>query len=612
MPRAADAAVFASSDGLARREAPFDIGAERLTPRFGSLAAHTPRRSEICQAILARILSFLDSRDENKVIILGASSSIESHPVGSIESKSPLDHSPRQPKSAVQPQNADFVNASSVAQSQTHVTMSKRLSAGAGRAQLTLVEHALCPLDASGSVKGLIKHRSEFLYQDKHRHQRTAIAEIVAIDGLLPNDEFYLWGLLQLTLRQPEPMVDFYATPVYCLSELGVVDKATRGGKSYETFRGALSRLAGVTYSSEHFYDPMRGEHRAVRFGFLSYSLPPKGSRRAWRIAWDPIFFEFCRAVGGGLNFDLETYRKLDFASRRLFLLLKKIFWRQSQSPAFDVRHLGVNILGFASSLDVRDLKVKIARSAETLAKAGIVALPDAGAKSLFEKRRVGEYSIQFRKGPRCEARDHNPASKSFVSDHLESSPLYEPLRVIGLDNIAIERVIKLYKPHQIQEWADITLAALERKGKRFFKVGPQAYFIDNLTKAAAGTRTAPDWWLEFRNDEERQERGAIRFDEGVTNTQSSSSSTSNDNEVTADQAFEAYLSGEGRAAFSELFDRLVQQYATLGQSSNEVKMRASSAARLHIRTRFRAEHPELDACVPQTIGDLLKKLKLR
>src|SRR5690606_14894530 len=159
--------------------------------------------------------------------------------------------------------------------------------------------------------------------------------------------------------------VEFYATPHYCLSELGVIPRAggkeRRGGKNYALFRQAITRLAAVSYLNDHFYDPVRGEHRNVAFGFLSYSLPvDPASSRAWRFVWDPIFFEFCRAARGSLLFDLETYRELDYASRRLFLLLQKIFWRQPQSPAFDVRHLGVNVLGFAPSVDLRDLKVKL------------------------------------------------------------------------------------------------------------------------------------------------------------------------------------------------------------------------------------------------------------
>ena len=45
----------------------------------------------------------------------------------------------------------------------------------------------------------------------------------------------------------------------------------------------------------------------------------------------------------GRLSFDLDTYRSLDAASRRLFLLLQKVFWRRKVSFVFDVRHLVVD-----------------------------------------------------------------------------------------------------------------------------------------------------------------------------------------------------------------------------------------------------------------------------
>ena len=89
-----------------------------------------------------------------------------------------------------------------------------------------------------------------------------------------------------------------------------------------------------MTYINDHFYDPVRGEHRDVAFGFFSYSLPvDPASSRAWRFVWDPIFFEFCQAARGSLVFDLKPTVSLDVASRRLFLLLKKIFWRNTHLP---------------------------------------------------------------------------------------------------------------------------------------------------------------------------------------------------------------------------------------------------------------------------------------
>ena len=41
--------------------------------------------------------------------------------------------------------------------------------------------------------------------------------------------------------------------------------------------------------------------------------------------------------------------------------------------------------------------------------------------------------------------------------------------------------MLRTYDPRLIAECADMTLAAKERFGEKFFKTGPQAYFIDNL-----------------------------------------------------------------------------------------------------------------------------------
>lgn len=64
-----------------------------------------------------------------------------------------------------------------------------------------------------------------------------------------------------------------------------------------------------MRYQNDAFYDPVRGESRAVSFGLFNYSLPlDLGSSRAWRFAWDPIFFELALATGGALSFDLSLY----------------------------------------------------------------------------------------------------------------------------------------------------------------------------------------------------------------------------------------------------------------------------------------------------------------
>jgi hypothetical protein len=88
------------------------------------------------------------------------------------------------------------------------------------------------------------------------------------------------------------------------------------------------------------------GDHHGRLFrrkATRGYSLPlDPGSSRAWRFAWDPIFFEFCSAAAGALRFDFATYRSFDPATRRLYLLLKKVFWRSDSSPDFDLHDLAL------------------------------------------------------------------------------------------------------------------------------------------------------------------------------------------------------------------------------------------------------------------------------
>ncbi|MBL8826104.1 MAG: hypothetical protein JNM18_03910, partial [Planctomycetaceae bacterium] len=183
---------------------------------------------------------------------------------------------------------------------------------GQGLSQLSLVEHALCPLDAEASLQPNLNHSSEYFYTDRQGHRRKATARVTAPDGLSAYDELYLWGLLALNFAQADPTVEFSATPHYCLRQLGLIDGSLhRGGKTYELFRSAIERLSAVTYQNNGFYDPVRGEHCNVSFGFLRYRLPlGHDSSRAWRFYWDGLLFEICQASGSGLSFDLDTYRQ--------------------------------------------------------------------------------------------------------------------------------------------------------------------------------------------------------------------------------------------------------------------------------------------------------------
>jgi len=375
-----------------------------------------------------------------------------------------------------------------------------------GMGQLSLVEHALCPLDPGRSLRPRFVHECEYRYSDRRGRRRSAHVRVTCPVGLSAQDEFYLWGLLALTFAQPAAEIEFHATPHYCLKQLGVIDaRSRRGGRQYRQFAGALERLSAVRYQNHAFYDPVRAEHRRVSFGLLSYSLPLSlESSRAWRIVWDPLLFELVSAVGGHLKFDLNVYRELDPASRRLFLVLSKLFRRSARTAVFDLRHLGVQVLGFAPTLAGRDLKGKVARCIARLTDRGIVRQSEPKAR--FFRKANKAVSVRLERGPYFEQRPR----RADVSRSIES-PLVGPLRAIGVDERAIGRLLRAYPVRLVQEWVDITLAAQERFGMEFFTRSPAAFFVDNVRNAAAGTRTPPDWWHELRRAERRRPQNRSR-----------------------------------------------------------------------------------------------------
>jgi hypothetical protein len=465
----------------------------------------------------------------------------------------------------------------------TSTSKAHKSRSGAGRAQLSLVEHALCPLDPASSLREHLVHETTYGYTDRNGHLKLAQVHVLCPSGLSATDEFVLWGLLAITFSQPEASPEFHATPHFCLRRLGLIDrKESKGGKDYQLFRESIKRLARVIYENTAFYDPIRGEHRDVAFGFLKYSLPIEdGSSREWRFVWDQQFFELCQATGGGLWFDLETYRRLDCASRRLFILLQKIFHRSAVSPAFDVRRLCVDGLGFAPTIDMRNLKIKLRRCLERLAEQNIVCDPDASTEPLFRKQGVSRYSVTLTRGPYFEGERCAPTPLS-----ADDSPLVDPLRSIGFDDASIRRILRDYRAHVIREWADITLAAREHHGESFFKKSPAAYFMDNLQHAAAGQRTPPDWWRDMRREELRRQHAA-----DAEQLRSLTAATAETNE---EIAFRAYLEGEARQAFADVTDRLAADFVSHGKTPAEARESGAYMARLHFLNRFRRAHPEL------------------
>ena len=245
-----------------------------------------------------------------------------------------------------------------------------------GVGQLSLVEHALCPLDTRRSLMPNQVFQSGYFYSDQSRKRKRASVKVYCPLGLSPQDELNLWGMLALTLANKDSDGSLFATRYYILSQMGIINsKGKRGGRQYTEFEASLQRLSMVTYRSDGFYDAVRAEHRKVSFGFLSFSAPEDDrSDRPWRIAWDPVFFDLVKPIGGALRFNFELYSEMDFASRRLFLFMAKIFRRRTTTPRLTLKELAIGILGYAPKVEPRNLRVKVNRTIKRLEEIGILA----------------------------------------------------------------------------------------------------------------------------------------------------------------------------------------------------------------------------------------------
>lgn len=372
----------------------------------------------------------------------------------------------------------------------------QRQSRATGFGQLSLVEHSLCPLSHQSSLIENLVHQGEYRFSGAKGKRKTAKVRVFCPLGLSANDELYLWGVLALTLSQAGERCELVATPHWCLKELGIIDSAAgRGGEQYRLFRDALRRLSTVSYLSDAFYDPVRGEHREVSFHLFSYSLPTdESSQRAWRITWDPTFFELTKHRASHLRFDLDVYRSLDPASRRLFLFASKIFHRRATLPRFDLGHLAVDVLGFSPSVALRDLRMKVVRCLKRLDALDVVT--DAEVTRLAQNR----YVVTARRGKYFARGEHTR------TESRQLQPVLDSLLSLGFELGAARGLLRKYPAYLLEEWADITQAKIERQGMKSFRRSPMAFFVDSVSKAHQGLRTPPDWWHEVRRSESEEE----------------------------------------------------------------------------------------------------------
>ena len=304
-----------------------------------------------------------------------------------------------------------------------------------GIAQLSLLETALWPLQGGK----LPNHEFVTSYSfTTPVGQTTASVTVRSPLGLQSIDEYILWGLLGATLSRPDAEPVLLATPYWILRHLGF----DTGGTQYSELRESLLRLAITSYHNTGFYNPESQAREHVAFQFLSILLPTVGglgqavdNNRSWRIEWNSAFFRFCKASGGTLLFDLDLYRSLTPASRRLLLKLKDRFWR-SKRVFLNVDDLTINGLGFSADRPLFKRKFDLSKCLGELLAHGVIELGrgQTAVKDLFIKRGKGSYVVLLHEGQyfRQPKSERGTAPKNAILD----DPLYEPLRKIGVDEV--------------------------------------------------------------------------------------------------------------------------------------------------------------------------------
>jgi hypothetical protein len=423
-----------------------------------------------------------------------------------------------------------------------------------GIAQLSLLETALWPLQ--GGRQPSSRFETEYLFMTPAGRKKAAVT-VRAPSGLQPTDELILWGLLGATLSRRDAESQLLATPYWMLRQLGL----ETGGSQYSGLREALLRLAYTSYQNDGFYNPETHEHEFAAFQFLSILLPTVGGAgqtvdndRCWRIEWNPVFFRFCRGSGGNLLFDLDLYRKLTPASRRLFLKLKDRFWR-TKRVFMNVDDLTVNGLGFSGHRALAKRKFDLLNCIRELLDHRVLCLGrgQRDAKELFLKHGKGSYVVTFYEGDyfRQPAAERTMRQKNAILD----DPLSEPLRKIGVDGPGIRRLLDKHGRSLVQRWLRITDAAMHEQPRGFtgFRVSPAAFLIDGVQNG----RTPPDWLYAHEKRREREQW-----------EQASASSAEDEQEVRRAYdgeraaALQAFLtSAEGRASYERTYAPLLGLY---------------------------------------------------
>ncbi|MBI1314489.1 hypothetical protein GC176_24620 [bacterium] len=368
------------------------------------------------------------------------------------------------------------------------------------------------------------------------------------------------------------------------------------GGSQYDQFRQSLERLALVAYQNTAFYNPVTQQHERVTLHFFSSYLPTKGpgaevdTERSWRIEWSPLFFQMCQATGGTLLFDLDLYRQLTPATRRLFLKIKDRFWRSSQ-VFMNVDDLTINGLGFSPDRPLYKRKFDLEACIEELLRLGIVELGrgQGSVKDLFLKRGPGVYVVQLFEGRyfRQPLAERTTTQKQAIAD----DPLYQPLRAIGVDEAGIRRVFQQCSRGLIQRWIRVTEAAIHEQPAGFpgFKVSPAAFFIDGVQNQ----RMPPDWIYTHEKHRQRE-----RWEAERQNNTSDLQRLREEYQSERSVAFREYLSSaEGRQLSSQFSPTFLEFYRQVDPHSPHEAAREATELKIE-REHFDNTYPDFSVWV--------------
>lgn len=428
-----------------------------------------------------------------------------------------------------------------------------------GVSQLTFAEHALSPLTASGPFE-----REAEYYYSQHGKRQLGKANITAIRGYHPRDDFILWGLLALTLSQPEGEPNLYASARYMLKRLGM----SEGGERVGALREALYRIGGIRYQNDNFYDPVRKTHRQVDFSLLSCNLPCReDSICGWNIYWDQAFFEMVKPAGGFLAFDLATLRELSPAAGRLFLLLQKYFYagkrkRLYETPYLDVARLAIHNLGCDAGQPPAEYNRKVKRFIAELAKYDIVSLD-----SNTERVEKGVFRVRFQRGKYF---DNAPTKKPL---DVREQAVFETLSRLGLDENCARWVLREFSTELINKWADVTFAADEQGRIRESK---QKFFIHHVREGKAGKLTPPDWYLAREKEQllkQAKKSQQVLEKLGVP--------------IPSADGFEGFLQQDGRKEYTQLVAELFREFQAAGTDDLEARKLAKDAATKQMKRKF-------------------------